>query len=216
MNRHILSLYFIMGSNNTNESPVHVLQQAIEGGITCFQFREKGHGALVGKEKQQLARELQQVCQANGVPFFVNDDLKLALELEADGIHVGQDDIPVREIKKLAPASMLVGVSAKTLEEAKSAVEDGADYIGTGPMFITSTKEDADVPVGPERIRFLREEGMTLPIVGIGGIHEKNAHHVLEAGADGIAVISAISMSRHPKQATSDLKKILMENGRNE
>lgn len=211
MDRQMLSLYFIMGSNNTKQSPAHVLQEAIAGGITCFQFREKGNGALVGREKKQLARELQKICQESGIPFIVNDDVDLAFELEADGIHVGQEDTSVTEIKKHAPPTMIVGVSAKTFEEATKAAESGVDYIGTGPMFATTTKEDATTPVGPERIRALKERGTKIPIVGIGGINADNAHHVVEAGADGIAVISAISMATDPKRAAKQLKKIVLE-----
>ncbi|SDI20398.1 thiamine phosphate synthase [Alteribacillus bidgolensis] len=206
MNKENLLLYFIMGSNNTSQPPSQVLKKAINGGITCFQFREKGSGALKGKEKETLARELQSICCKHKIPFIVNDDTELAISLHADGIHVGQDDESIQELKKKCPSSMIIGVSAKTIEEAEEAERQGADYIGTGPMFMTTTKEDAELPIGPEGIWALRKQGIQLPIVGIGGINETNAVEVIEAGADGVSFISAISQADDPEKAASTLK----------
>ncbi|MFB5661796.1 thiamine phosphate synthase [Alteribacillus sp. HJP-4] len=211
MNKDILKLYFIMGSNNTEKDPVSVLKKAIQGGITCFQFREKGKGALAGGAKEELARRLQEVCADNDIPFIINDDVELALRLRADGIHAGQNDAPASEIRKYCPAGMLVGISAKTLREARKAEQDGADYIGTGPMFATATKEDAEEPIGPAGISRIRAQGFTLPIVGIGGIHVENAVQVIKAGADGISVISAISAKDNPEQAARRLLEAVMK-----
>lgn len=209
MNKENLLLYFIMGSNNTSSEPSDVLKKAINGGVTCFQFREKGSNALQGKEKEKLARELQSICKKHHIPFIVNDDVELALLLKADGIHVGQEDESLQDIKQRCPSSMIIGVSSKTIKEAQAAERQGADYIGTGPMFATSTKEDAEAPIGPEGIQILRENGVKLPIVGIGGISETNASDVIEAGADGISLISAISKSADPEQASRALKNRL-------
>ncbi|MFB4164422.1 thiamine phosphate synthase [Alteribacillus sp. JSM 102045] len=209
MNKEDLLLYFIMGSNNTSGHPSEVLEKAIKGGITCFQFREKGVGALEGKEKEKLGRELQSICKNHQIPFIVNDDTELAILLEADGIHVGQDDEPVEDIKKKCPSSMIIGVSAKTLKEAKEAERQGADYIGTGPMFATSTKEDAEAPIGSQGIQTLRKQGIKLPIVGIGGINKSNAKEVIDAGAEGVSLISAISQASDPEKAASELKNRL-------
>ncbi|MFZ4454487.1 thiamine phosphate synthase [Salibacterium aidingense] len=207
MNKQSLRLYFIMGSTNTNKDPETVLKEAVQGGITCFQFREKGEGARTGEEKKRLAVQLQKLCHKSGIPFIVNDDVDLALDIQADGIHVGQKDVPLAEVKKRCPGTMIIGVSAKTREEAEKAVQDGADYLGVGPMFGTTTKEDAEAPIGPQAIRHLRQEGITIPMVGIGGIDEINAGEVIEAGADGVSVISAISRAVDGTQAAAFLKK---------
>lgn len=212
MIREKLPLYFIMGSNNTGANPAAVLREAIRGGVTCFQFREKGSGALSGSAKESLARELQDICHSYNIPFIVNDDLELAIRLQADGIHMGQKDTPLREFKHDIPSNMITGISTKTWEEAQEAQKDGADYLGVGPMFSTTTKEDADKPVGPETIQMMRNYGISLPIVGIGGINASNATDVIRAGADGISLISAISQSEDPESTARLLRHALIEN----
>ncbi|RSL34954.1 thiamine phosphate synthase [Salibacterium salarium] len=209
MTKHDILLYFIMGSNNTLNNPEDILEEAIKGGITCFQFREKGENALSGSDKHSLASTLHDICHSHGVPFIVNDDVDLALAVKADGIHVGQDDTSLTEVKRRCPKSMFIGISAKTIAEAKDAQDHGADYLGVGPMYSTSTKEDAESPIGPQAIRQMREAGVTIPIVGIGGIDETNAKDVMNAGADGISVISAISKAPNVTEASASLKRRL-------
>ncbi|WP_410511494.1 thiamine phosphate synthase [Paenibacillus sp. BR2-3] len=191
--REKLKVYFIMGSINCRKSPEEVLTEAITGGITMYQFREKGIGALTGCAKYDLARKLQQICQSHGVPFIVNDDIDLAIALDADGIHVGQDDEPARLIRHQIGAHKIVGVSAHTLEEARQAIADGADYLGIGPIYPTTSKDDAKAVQGTALIEQIQVHGLTLPLVGIGGISLLNAAPVIAAGADGISVISAIA-----------------------
>lgn len=136
----LLSVYFIMGSNNCTKEPLQVLRDALEGGITIFQFREKGEGALTGEERICFAKELQAICKEYGVPFIVNDDVELAIELDADGVHVGQDDEGITSVREKM-GDKIVGVSTHTIEEAHWAIENGADYLGVGPIFPTSTKK---------------------------------------------------------------------------
>ncbi|MDQ0299971.1 thiamine-phosphate pyrophosphorylase [Salibacterium salarium] len=209
MTKHDILLYFIMGSNNTLNNPEDILEAAIKGGITCFQFREKGENALIGSDKHSLASTLLDICHSRGVPFIVNDDVDLALAVKADGVHVGQDDTSLTDVKRRCPKSMSIGISAKTIAEAKDAQEHGADYLGVGPMYSTSTKEDAESPIGPQAIRQMREAGVTIPIVGIGGIDDTNAKDVMNAGADGISVISAISKAPNVTEASASLKRRL-------
>lgn len=209
MNKELLLLYFIMGSQDTEQNPAEVLKQAIAGGITCFQFREKGPAATQALQMEELARELLSICRIHSIPFIVNDDVELAVKIGADGIHIGQGDEPASEVKKKIPPQMVVGVSAKTLAEAERAVQDKADYIGTGPMYATTSKEDADDPIGPEGIQDLRKFGITIPIVGIGGITEANAARVLKAGADGVSLISAISRAPEPEKAARSLRQLI-------
>ncbi|MEK4348154.1 thiamine phosphate synthase [Paenibacillus sp. FSL P4-0184] len=191
--RDLLKVYFIMGSVNCRIAPAKVLKEAITGGITMFQFREKGTGALTAQVKFNLGRRLQKICRANGVPFIVNDDIDLAIALDADGIHVGQDDTPALAIRQLLGEDKIVGVSAHSLAEAQQAIADGADYLGIGPIYPTSSKEDAQAVQSTSVIEEIRNSGITIPLVGIGGITVHNAAPVLAAGADGISVISAIA-----------------------
>ncbi|MGE5702377.1 MAG: thiamine phosphate synthase [Clostridia bacterium] len=205
--KYHLPLYLVMGSNNCgNMRPEEVLREAIIGGITLFQFREKGTGALMGSAKKQLATQLLTICRKHGIPFIVNDDIELMLELDADGIHIGQEDASASSVRQRI-GSKILGVSAHNLEEARMAVANGADYLGVGPMYMTYTKRDIREVQGPSVIREMRESGMTCPIVGIGGISVENAADVIRAGADGVAVISAISQAASPREATQALRQ---------
>src|SRR5690625_1138553 len=187
-----LRKYFIMGSQNCNRDPEHILQKALEAGITAFQFREKGKGALVGEEKLKLGKKLRHLCFTHQIPFFINDDVELAEILDVDGIHVGQEDTDVEVIRTKFP-DLIIGLSVSNRKELESSSIHLIDYVGAGPIYATHTKDDAKQAVGTEWIRYLRQAYLHLPIVGIGGIHPENAHEVIEAGADGVAVISAIT-----------------------
>jgi thiamine-phosphate pyrophosphorylase len=191
--RKHLKLYFIMGSINCQRHPVNVLADAIAGGITLFQFREKGPGALIGQAKLDLAKQLQKLCQEHHIPFIVNDDINLAISIGADGVHVGQDDESAINIRKKLGTHAIIGVSAHTIFEAKQAIQDGANYLGVGPIYPTQTKPDAKAVLGTRLIQELRTKGIDIPLVGIGGITTDNAADVIQAGADGISVISAIA-----------------------
>jgi thiamine-phosphate pyrophosphorylase len=213
--REVIHVYFIMGSNNCLKDPAEVLKEAISGGITIFQFREKGEGALQGTEKYQLAKELQEICKAHQIPFVVNDDIELALEIGADGVHIGQEDECVRTVREKI-GDRILGVSVHTPEEAESALRDGADYFGIGPVFPTQTKKDAKPSQGTRLIELLRSQGITTPIVGIGGIGIENAQTVVAAGADGVSVITAISHALSPYQAARALKEAVTIKGEND
>lgn len=207
MKREDLQLYFIMGSVNVkNRQPLTVLQEALEAGITMFQFREKGSNALTGEDYERFARDCQKLCQQYHVPFIVNDDLALALRLHADGLHIGQEDFPVSVVRKKI-GRMLLGVSVHTEAELQVALQYGADYVGIGPIFATKSKHDANAPSGTTFLRQVRTEHPELPIVAIGGIDNSNAHTVFEAGTDGIAVISAICESHDIHHTVEHFKK---------
>ncbi|MET3682917.1 thiamine-phosphate pyrophosphorylase [Alkalibacillus flavidus] len=181
-----------------------VLQQAINGGITTFQFREKGKNALSGQAKIELGHRLRRICKDYGIPFFVNDDIEIVRELEADGVHIGQDDSDIREIREMFP-ELLIGLSISTTEELHVSRWDLADYLGVGPVFKTSSKDDAKEVIGIEGLRFIQEQ-VPLPVVAIGGIDESNAQQVRQTGA-GVSVISAISRSEQPNETVKRLKK---------
>ena len=209
--RKILKVYFIMGSTNCqHKNPREVLKEAIQGGITCFQFREKGIGALVGQEKFELAKDLQQLCQKAGIPFIVNDDIDLAIALDADGVHIGQDDEDADTVRAKIKDKIL-GLSVHNLLETKRAIEAEADYVGVGPIFPTNSKVDAQEVKGVEIIQELRANGMSMPMVGIGGITIENAASVIRAGADGVSVISTISQADQITLSAQRLKdKVLL------
>ncbi|WP_396653063.1 thiamine phosphate synthase [Metabacillus arenae] len=202
----LLKVYFIMGSPNCLQKPEEVLKEAIAGGITLFQFREKGTGALKGTEKAELGKKLLAICRENQIPFIVNDDIDLALQLDADGVHIGQEDEPVEIVRKKI-GNKILGVSAHSIEEAQAAIESGADYLGLGPIYPTKTKQDTRAVQGLSLIKDLRENGITIPFIGIGGINASNARQVVKAGADGVSVITAISHAASVSEAVNELKK---------
>lgn len=203
--RKQLEVYFILGSQNAKKDPVETVKEALEGGITCFQFREKGLGSLQGKEKTKLAASLFALCKEYHVPFIVNDDVALAMELDADGVHVGQEDEDIASVREKIGPSKMLGVSVHTEEELRKA-EALADYVGIGPVFGTLSKDDAKDPAGTWLIELAAKEFPSLPVVGIGGITPENTGIVRNAGADGVAVISAIASQEDVKLAVSLFK----------
>jgi len=202
--KSVLRKYFVMGSQNCVRAPGMLLSEAARCGITAFQFREKGPGSVFGGDKYRLGKRLRDICKQNGIPFIVNDDVELIELLEADGIHLGQQDARIDEIREKFP-DLIIGLSVSNMEEVNSSSVEKADYLGAGPVFWTSTKVDAKPAVGVEWIKELRERYPDKPIVGIGGIKPDNAQEVLEAGADGVAVISALTRSNNIKETLDSL-----------
>jgi len=195
-----------MGSNNTNKEHEFVLTEALKGGVTIFQFREKGEGSYTGEAKIALARKWQEICKKYQVPFIVNDDVDLAVEIDADGVHIGQEDESPALVKEKI-GDRILGVSAHSIEEVEKAIVSGADYVGIGPIFPTNTKADAKEVQGTTLIQELKEKGFDIPIVGIGGITAENAKEVMAAGGDGVAVISEISHADSPFDRAQQLTK---------
>lgn len=206
MNRKDLAVYFIMGTENCTEDPLYVLEDALKAGITIFQLREKGKKSLKGEVLVEFAKQCQALCKQYDVPFIVNDDVELALKIDADGVHVGQEDTPLVEIRDRLQ-NKIIGVSVHNEEEMDAAVKGGADYVGIGPIFETKSKVDARKPAGVNFLKQAREKYSDFPIVAIGGISPKNAQQVLDAGADGVAVISAICESDDRKNCIIRLKE---------
>ncbi|MCA1038261.1 thiamine phosphate synthase [Bacillus infantis] len=204
--KELLKVYFIMGSTNCLKNPEMVMKEAIKGGISLFQYREKGAGCLGSQEKYLLAEQLQLLCRTSGIPFIVNDDIELACEIGADGVHIGQDDEPAEAVREKI-GDKILGVSAHSIVEANEAIRAGADYLGLGPIYPTSTKADAKAVQGMALIQELRESAITIPIVGIGGITPRNARAVVQAGADGVSVITSISQAEDIKEAAESLRR---------
>ena len=160
---------------------------ALRGGVTCVQLREKE------LDEEQFLREAEEIftlCKRYRVPFFINDNVALALRCHADGVHVGQDDMDVAEVRRLVGQEMMIGVSVHTVEEARTAAEGGADYLGVGAMFATSTKTDASL-VTKETLRAICD-AVSIPVVAIGGINKANLLELAGTGVDGVALVSAI------------------------
>ncbi|MBM4430478.1 MAG: thiamine phosphate synthase, partial [Chloroflexi bacterium] len=168
-------------------SHLQVVRAAIEGGATAIQYREKQASTRCQLEE---ALALRRLTREAGVPFIVNDRLDVALAAEADGLHVGQDDLPATIARRWMGRDKILGVSATNLQEALQAEQDGADYLGAGPVFATPTKADAAPPMGVEGLAEICRR-VSIPVVAIGGINAENAAAVIKAGADGVAVISA-------------------------
>lgn len=200
MKENYLRKYFIMGSQDCHGNPRLILKEALEAGITAFQYREKGKGSLQGRAKISLAMDLRKLCRQYKIPFIINDDVHLADLLDVDGIHLGQEDERVEVVREKHPGK-IIGLSISNEEELKNSPVHLIDYIGAGPIFQTNTKKDAKAPVGKKWIKKLQTLYPNTPIVGIGGINENNAKEVIEAGASGLAVISAITKAKNP-QAT--------------
>jgi len=174
-----------------------LLAAVIDGGCRMVQLREKDWPS---GRVMPVARRLRERCDRAGVTFVVNDRVDLAVAVGADGVHLGQDDLPAGAARPLLRPGMLLGVSTHGVEQARAARDDGADYVAVGSMFATATKPDFQL-VGPALIRKLRGE-IRVPLIGIGGITHDNVAEVVRAGADGVAVISAVCAAPDPASAT--------------
>jgi len=181
-------LYFITDSRLTKKSAIDDVHSAVKGGVKIVQYREKDAPA---KQMVQEALEIMGICRKNDVLFIVDDRVDVALAVDADGVHLGQNDIPYNYARKLLGRDKIIGLSAHSVEDALRNQKLGADYTGLGPIYCTTTKKDAKYPIGLEPIRQLKGN-MEIPFVAIGGINESNIGQVLKAGARNIAMISAI------------------------
>lgn len=210
MNRKIdYTLYLVTDQQlMSTENLETAVEKAIEGGVTMVQLREKSSSARGFYEQ---AIRIRKITERYKVPLIVNDRIDIALAIGANGIHIGQSDIPALVARKIIGKDMLLGVSVSTVREALQAQQDGADYLGVGAMFPTGTKEDAQA-VSLEELRHIRQS-VSLPIVAIGGINKKNIAAFQGIGVDGLAVVSAIISQPDIKSAAEELKIILRKEG---
>lgn len=182
-------------------SHVELAKLAIKGGADTIQFRQKTGST---REMIEIARELKRMSEDAGVTFIVNDRVDVAIASEADGVHLGQDDFPILLASKLLGENRIIGGSAVTLEEAQECLDQGVDYIGFGPVYPTASKDYAGPVTGIDLLKHVVDT-IPLPIIAIGGISVENTPDVILAGAQGIAVISAVCCQDNPKQATRAL-----------
>ena len=187
--RRALEIYVITDSRlSLGRSNIEVVRQAIAGGARLIQLREKEASA---REMVAMGGAIREITREAGAILLVNDRVDVAQAIGADGVHLGQDDLPAALARQILGPGKIIGVSAETPTEARAAEEAGADYLGTGPIFPTSTKTDAGAPYGTDLIGRIKAAA-ALPVVAIGGINPGNAAEVARAGADGVAVISAV------------------------
>jgi thiamine-phosphate pyrophosphorylase len=200
-------LYVIIsGATVGKMTPCGIAERAIAGGADIIQLREKAGDA---RRLLRTAGRLRALTRQSGTAFIVNDRLDIALACGADGVHLGQGDLHAGTARQLAPAGFIIGVSVGTVEEAARAERDGADYIALSPLFPTRSKEDAGPGHGLSRLREIRR-AVALPLIAVGGIGPENAAGVIAAGADGVAVISAVVEQSDITAAARELREIVV------
>ena len=182
------------------------VEQSILGGVTMVQLREKD---LAQEEFQKEARQIQELCKKHQVPFLINDNVELAVGIEADGVHVGQHDMEAGQVRQKIGPDKILGVSAQTVEQALKAQAAGADYLGVGAVFPTGTKDDADA-VSLDTLKAICQ-AVDIPVVAIGVIKESNILSLKGSGICGVAVVSAIYAKEDPQAAAAGLRKLTEE-----
>ena len=194
-----LSLYLVTDKSSDVEKFLKTIEEAIKGGVSVVQIREKTSETL---DFYNLALKVKEITTKYNVPLIINDRVDVALAIDADGVHVGQSDMPCDVTRKLIGKDKILGVSAATITEAKKAQEDGADYIGTGAVFPTVTKDDAPSITKQDLKKVV--ESINIPVVAIGGINHNNAFELIDTGIAGLSVVSAIMNAENPKRASEE------------
>lgn len=203
MNNIDLSLYLVTDKSDNVEKFLKTIEEAIKGGVSVVQIREKTAETL---DFYNLALRVKEITTKYNVPLIINDRVDVALAIDADGVHVGQSDMPCDVTRKLIGNNKILGVSAATIPEAQKAQKDGADYIGTGAVFPTATKDDAPSITKQDLKEIV--ESIDIPVVAIGGINHDNASELTDTGIAGLSVVSAIMNADNPKKASKELLNI--------
>jgi thiamine-phosphate pyrophosphorylase len=200
------SLYLVTDRDLARgRATLDIVKAAVRGGTTCVQLREKDCATL---EFIQQALSIKEFLNTHGVPLIINDRLDVAQAVNADGVHLGQTDMPLDMAKNIVGDAMIIGISAESLEDAIEAEKGGADYLGVSPIYATPTKTDTAPPLGLDGLRQIRN-AVKIPLVGIGGLNKDNSAAVIRHGADGVAVVSAIVAAENPETAAGELKQII-------
>lgn len=206
-------IYLIMGSQNFNlptgdaqaAALLKVLEEACQAGISLFQFRDKDHTQLTPAQQKTLAQEAQKICRTYKVPFIIDDDLELMMALDADGIHIGQDDQDAGTIRKAIGPDKIMGVSANEETHLRKAIADGADYVGCGPVFATASKANVRPAIGLDHFKRLQVVDPSFPVFAIGGIHRDNVDQVKALHPDAMCFISEIAHSSDVSRTVAQL-----------
>ena len=200
------SLYLVTDRGlSLGRATADIVRQAVKGGVTCVQLREKHCSTREFIDEARLLLEILATADRK-ITLIINDRIDIAMAIGADGVHLGQSDMHITDARRLAGSSLIIGISAESVADAVRAEQQGADYIGISPVFATPTKTDTVLPLGLQGIAAIRS-AVSLPLVAIGGIHSDNAQAVIRAGADGIAVVSAIVSAPCPATAAATLKE---------
>jgi thiamine-phosphate pyrophosphorylase len=186
-------------------SNLEIVTAAVDGGVTIVQLREKDCPTL---ELIEQAQSIKAYLKARNVPLIINDRVDIAQAVKADGVHLGQTDMPLEAAKRILGAEMIIGISAESIEDALAAEKGGADYLGVSPIYATPTKTDTAPALGLKGLRDIRK-AVKLPLVGIGGLNRDNAADVIRNGSDGVAVVSAIVAADDPEAAARELKQVI-------
>ncbi|GAB2021999.1 thiamine phosphate synthase [Pseudolactococcus yaeyamensis] len=199
-----LNLYLVTDRGDLSEQAfLTQIEQAILGGVTCVQLREK---ETTSRKFYALALKVKAVTDKYHIPFLINDRLDIALAVEASGVHLGQSDLPVAVARQLLGPNKVIGISAKTVDQALAAQAGGADYLGVGAMFPTTTKVITQETTRETLMAIT--EAVQLPVVAIGGISRENCHQLVGTGIVGVAVVSEIMKSSHPRNVAAELSQI--------
>ena len=198
-----LSLYLVTDDIGSEENFLKTIKESIKGGVSIVQLREKTADTL---DFYNLALKVKKITTKYKVPLIINDRVDIALAVDADGVHVGQSDMPCKVVRELIGDEKIIGVSAHNVSEALKAQKDGADYLGSGAVFTTQTKSDANTVTKEELKEIV--EAVDIPVVAIGGINHDNAHELNGSGIAGLSVVSAIMSSENPYKSASRLLEI--------
>jgi thiamine-phosphate pyrophosphorylase len=199
-----IDLYLVTDSGLSKKGILSDVRNAVDAGCRIVQYREKSRSTKQMVEEASLIKE---ICRGKAI-FLVNDRIDVAMAVDADGVHIGQDDMPIAIARQLLGSDKIIGLTVHDLREALEAEREGADYVGLSPIFGTSTKKDAGEGIGPERIREVKD-ALSIPVVTIGGINKENCVSVVRGGADSLVAISAIVCSDDVKRETKDFIEII-------
>lgn len=202
MNNLDLSLYLVTNNSEDEEKFLNIVEESLKGGVSVVQLREKKAETL---DFYNLALKVKEITQKYNVPLIINDRIDIALAIDADGVHVGQSDMPAKTARSMIGEDKILGVSAANIKEAKKAQRDSADYIGVGAVYPTNTKDDATSVPKKELKEIVKS--VDIPVVAIGGITQENAHELNDCEIDGLSVVSAIMEAKNPKIASKNLLK---------
>lgn len=207
ISKETMLLYGVTDRGNLHgKTLLQQVEESLKGGVTLVQLREKH---LSFQEFLEEAKEMKELCHKYGVPLLINDNVEICIESGADGVHVGQKDMEAGAVREKLGKDKIIGVSARTVEQAMAAQNAGADYLGVGAVFSTSTKEDAK-PLDHEILKAITK-AVDIPVVAIGGISSENVSQLKGTGIDGVAVVSAIYGKENPKEASENLKTLVSE-----
>ena len=207
MNKLDCSLYLVTDRKAVGDKDFYKsVEEALEGGVSIIQLREKNISTL---EFYKVAMDVKVIVNKYNVPLIINDRIDIAQAIDADGVHLGQEDLPLGLARKILGPDKIIGISARTIEDAKRAEKEGADYLGVGAMFTTNTKDNT-VRITVDRLKEIKSS-VNIPLVAIGGINQSNINELKDGKMDGVAVVSAILSHAKPREAAENLLKSIRE-----